>query len=169
VVKSSAFFVEVLKRQLQAGAVQIPPTYDSKAFDDNLDLHESLVLLKRVVSTMILARDIEPALIAQLVDHFTMLVRESESVAKFLETQAMRATKFDANESAFMKPQNKAKEATAAITQRTVSEMCRRPLPRFQESPPWKTSWTSSSTSRSARSPHAGLFRTRSGAFSSSQ
>jgi hypothetical protein len=92
VVKSSAFIVEVLhasallQRQLQAGAVQIPPTSDSKAFDDNLDHRES-----RVVSTMILARDIEPALIAQLVDHFTKIVRDSESVAKFLETQAMRS------------------------------------------------------------------------------
>jgi hypothetical protein len=135
VVQSPAFFAEVLhassalQRALEAASVAIPPPYDPKAFDDNLDIRESLMLLKRCGSALVLAREVDPVLVGRSVEYFkkmvAVVVRESESVAKFLDTQAMRATRFDAKESAFMKAQNKAKEAAAAVTQSTIAEMCR--------------------------------------------
>jgi hypothetical protein len=133
--QSSAFFAEVLlastplQRQLEAAGVVIAPIYDPKAFDDNLDIRESLTLLKKVVASTTLIREPDMGLVGRSVEYFKklvhMIVRESDSVGKFMETQAMKATRFDAKESAFMKAQNKSKETAAAVTHSLISEMCR--------------------------------------------
>jgi DNA-binding MarR family transcriptional regulator len=135
VSQSSAFFMQViqcspaLQRSLESSDIQVVPTIDTKLLEDNLDLRETLPLLKKVVANMAAKTDIDPPYIAKIVEYFKKLLgiatRESDSVGKFLETQMMRTTRYDVKESSFMKAQIKAKEMAAAITESTIHEMCR--------------------------------------------
>jgi hypothetical protein len=132
--RSSPFFSDVLhasgplQRAVDAAGVGVVPIFDAKMFDDNLDIRDSLMLLRNVTGWLILARDLDVQVIVHSVEYFRkligMAVRESESVSKFLETQAMRATRFEAKESAFVKARTKSKELGAAATQSVIGELC---------------------------------------------
>jgi hypothetical protein len=54
-----------------------------------------------------------------------MTIAESEAIGKFLDTQVMRATRFEIKESNFMKAQSKAKELAASGTHSVICEICK--------------------------------------------
>ncbi|OHT15663.1 IQ calmodulin-binding motif family protein [Tritrichomonas foetus] len=141
--QAPAFFLELvqtsqfLQKTLLMNGIDFIPKIDPRVFDDNLDLRETLFVLKKITgyfllrqsSLVIPVENNEAIQVDKCIDFIQkivqMILKESDGVAKFIDTQIMKATRFEIKESNFMKTKNKAKETANNAMQSTISEVCK--------------------------------------------
>lgn len=138
--QSSVFLLQLinssisLQRTLKSNNVDFVPKFDIRVFDDNLDLGESLAALKQLAGNLVVRQypqqcELVPAdpPIDKACDFLMNLMKtalkEADGVAKFMDTQILRATRFEIKESSFMKEKNKRKEVSVAKTESIISEL----------------------------------------------
>ncbi|EAY00634.1 IQ calmodulin-binding motif family protein [Trichomonas vaginalis G3] len=124
-----------LQKYLIQGDIPITPVLDYNQLNMTLDISEIRLLGKQLTQTMFLYqyssfRDKLPNVppIQESIQYFSkamaVILRESESVTKFFDTQVLRAARFDLKETTFLKAKNKAKELNVATTQSIIVELC---------------------------------------------
>ena len=143
VSQAPCFFTQIiqasksLQKNFLFNGIDFIPHIDYHVFEDNLDLKESLAVLKKMTGYFILKQAklkipvevIEPVQIDDSINFFLkvlkMTFKEADGVAKFLDTQMMKTTRFEIKESNFVKSQNKIKETANNEMHVTILEVCK--------------------------------------------
>jgi hypothetical protein len=131
----SVIFVQLVRNSAQlqhaceANAIETQVPFDVAVLKDNLDFRESFAALKKLLSNLAPSKTAIPdqGLVERSVGFFVKLVKmsvqESDSVAKFTETQLLRANRYEIKESQFMKAQTRAKELAMNTTHAMVASV----------------------------------------------
>lgn len=126
VIAKSKFLDKVLRNNEIAYSFNI----DQHSVDMATDIFEALHLAKKVVNLLYLQAHKKDAdfevndkiIISFFNKSFNIIFREADSIAKYLDTQALRETRFDIKETTFLQEKNKAKEMNISLTQNSILE-----------------------------------------------
>lgn len=131
IIQASSF----LQKTMAINNISFMPKFDYRVFDDNLDLKESFIVLKKMTAYFMLkyrplsvpVENVENLSIERCFDFVIKIInktlKESEGVTKFIDTQIMKETRFEVKESSFIKNKNKAKELANCIMQSTILDV----------------------------------------------
>lgn len=143
ITMAPAFYVRIiqasqfLQKTMFINGVCFMPKMDYRVFDDNLDLKESLSVLKKMTNFFMLRykplivpiESVENLNIERCFEFITKIInkslKEADGVTKFIDTQIMKETRFEVKESSFIKNKNKAKELANCIMQSTILDVSR--------------------------------------------
>jgi len=123
-----------LKKHLDSNSITIIPSIDYPRLQGTLDIFESLVAAKQVFSEIshqqnqamyehVYSNPKTSQIVDFIIKTVGLMFRESESISKFLDTQILRAARYDIKDTTYLKAKNKAKESNIAMTQAAIQEL----------------------------------------------